>query len=436
MAKKKIDNYTFRPGISFLGNLYPDEWQSFSDNVPFIKAELTAYLNYRIGVDTEVNLYPNAVRLLQNNVAFIQEEATAWIQTQVAGNFSGFVGYTYDVAKCKRDIGYVLDAYLHDLRYGGNEETRIVVGKYWINDEPQVDGDRTPEVKTHEFIRDLITDYIFPRAAYTPIQTSVVRYTIAPSAETTAAARIDTLSAVVTTVIAGGLDVMPAIVYKSATYENYTFNSEKCQRDLGYVLTAYLHDLRYGGNEETRFTIQKYYDNGVLQVDGSGQAEVEGHTFIRNLIINNIMQNERGVTLYPEAVRLLTLNKAYLQNEIAGWIENEVLDAVKCERDIGYLIDGVKFDIALGTNYNALFLGLAEFNSVDNDFFVIDTINRTKTAIAELANVAASSAAVARNNAFFNEIVDIAEGGRSEADTLVLAEPSNATASRIAAKNQ
>jgi hypothetical protein len=436
MAKKKIDNYTFRPGISFLGNLYPDEWQSFTDNVPFIKSELTAYLNYRISVDTEVNLYPNAVRLLQNNVAFIQEEATAWIQTQVAGNFSGFVGYTYDVAKCKRDIGYVLDAYLHDLRYGGNEETRIVVGKYWINDEPQVDGDRTPEVKTHEFIRDLITDYIFPRAAYTPIQTSVVRYTIAPSAETTAAARIDTLSAVVTTVIAGGLDVMPAIVYKSATYENYTFNSEKCQRDLGYVLTAYLHDLRYGGNEETLFTIQKYYDNGVLQVDGSGQAEVEGHTFIRNLIINNIMQNEQGVTLYPEAVRLLTLNKAYLQNEIAGWIENEVLDAVKCERDIGYLIDGAKFDIALGTNYNALFLGLAEFNSVDNDFFVIDTINRTKTAIAELANVAASSAAVARNNAFFNEVVDIAEGGRSEADALVLVEPSNATASRIAAKNQ
>jgi hypothetical protein len=436
MAKKKIDNYTFRPGISFLGNLYPDEWQSFSDNVPFIKAELTAYLNYRIGVDTQVNLYPNAVRLLQNNVSFIQEEATAWIQTQVAGDFLGFVGYTYDVAKCKRDIGYVLDAYLHDLRYGGNEETRIVVGKYWINDEPQVDGDRTPEVKTHEFIRDLITDYIFPRAAYTPIQTSVVRYTVAPSAETTAAARIDTLTSVVTTVIAGGLDVMPAIVYKSATYENYTFNSEKCQRDLGYVLDAYLHDLRYGGNEETRFTIQKYYDNGVLQVDGSGQAEVEGHTFIRNLIINNIMQNEQGVTLYPEAVRLLTLNKAYLQNEIAGWIENEVLDAVKCERDIGYLIDGAKFDIALGTNYNALFLGLAEFNSLDNDFFVIDTINRTKTAIAALANVAASSAAVARNNAFFNEIVDIAEGGRSEADTLVLVDPSNATASRIAAKNQ
>jgi hypothetical protein len=436
MAKKKIDNYTFRPGISFLGNLYPDEWQSFTDNVPFIKAELTAYLNYRIAIDTEVNLYPNAVRLIENNIEFIKEEATAWIQTQVVGNFSGFEGFTYDVDKCKRDIGYVLAAYLHDIRFGGNEETRIVVGQYWINDEPQVDGDRQAEVKTHEFIRDLITDYILPRTAYTPIQSAVTIYDIAPSAESTAAARIDVLSEIVIDVIDGGLDDMPPIAYKSATYENYTFNSDKCQRDLGYVLDAYLHDLRYGGNEQTRSTIQKYYANGVLQVDGSGQAEVDGHRFIRNLIINNIMQNQQGTTLYPEAVRLLTLNKAYLQNEISGWIANEVVDAVKCERDIGYLIDGAQYDIALGTNYNALFLGLAEFNSIDNDFFVIDTIERTKDAIAALPDVAASLAAVARNNAFFNEVIDIAEGGRAEADTLVLAEPSNATVSRIAAKNQ
>lgn len=436
MAKRKIDNYTFRPGISYLGNLYPDEWQSFSDNVPFIKAELTAYLNYRIDIDTEVNLYPNAVRILENNINFIKEEATAWIATQVAGNFPGFVGYTYDSAKCKRDIGFVLTAYIHDVRYGGNEDTRTIVGKYWINNEPQVDGDRQAEVKTHEFIRDLITDYILPLASYTPLQLIATRYTTGPAAEANAAARIDTLSAITTTVIANGLSSMPAISYKSAPYENYTFNSEKCQRDLGYVLDAYLHDLRYGGNEQTRLTIQKYYDNGVLQVDGSGQAEVEGHEFVRDLIINNIMQNEAGTILYPEAVRLLTLNKAYLQNEILGWIANEVTEATKCERDIGYLIDGAQYDIVLGTNYNALFLGLAEFNSLDNDFFVIDTIQRTKTAIAALPNVAASTAAVARNNAFFNEVVDIIQNGRGSANELVLAEPSNATVSRIAAKNQ
>ncbi len=436
MAKKKIDNYTFRPGISYLGNLYPDEWQSFSDNVPFIKAELTAYLNYRIDIDTDVNLYPNAVRLIENNINFIKEEATAWIAAQVAANIPGFVGYTYDSVKCKRDIGYVLTAYAHDVRYGGNEDTRTVVGKYWINDEAQVDGDRQAEVLTHGFIRDLITDYILPRNTYTPLQGSVAIYNTAPSAETTAASRIDTLAAITTTVIANGLSSMPAISYKTAPYENYTFNSEKCQRDLGYVLEAYLHDLRYGGNEQTRSTIQKYYNNGVLQVDGSGQAEVEGHLFVRNLIINSVMQNQAGVTLYPEAVRLLTLNKAYLQNEIVAWIANEITEATKCERDIGYLIDGAKYDIALGTNYNALFLGLAEYNSLDNDFFVIDTIQRTKTAIAALPNVAASTAAVARNNSFFNEVIDIIQNGRESADTLVLAEPSNATASRIAAKNQ
>lgn len=436
MAKKKIDNYTFRPGISFLGNLYPDEWQSFTDNVPFIKAELTAYLNYRIGIDTEVNLYPNAVRLIENNLVFLQAETVAWIDSQVVGNFSGFVGYTYNVDDTQQDIANVVAALVHDLRFGGNEEIRIVAQKYWINDEPQISGTRQAEVKINQFIRDLITDYILPRTAYVPVQSAVVIYAVAPAAESTAAARVDVLTEIITDVIADGLDALAVISYKSAPYENYTFNSEKCQRDLGYVLTGYLHDLRYSGNEETIHTIRQYYDNGVLQVDGSGQAEVEGHRFIRNLIIDNIMQNRQGTVIYPEAVRLLTLNKAYLQNEIAGWIENEVDNAAVTELVVGNLIDGVKHDIALTTNYNALFLGLVQANSTDNDFFVIDTINRTKTSVAALAGVAASSAAVARNNAFFTEVLDITQNGQINADTLTLVEPTNATVSRIAVKNQ
>ena len=436
MAKKKIENYVFRPGISYQGSLFPDEYTSFVNNLAFIQAEITGYINYRVEIDTAVNLLPNAVRILQNNVNFIKKEATAWIAGRVAVGAEGFSGYSYDEAKCERDIGYVVNAYIHDVRYGGNESTRTIASKYWINDEPQVDGDRLAEVKTHQFIRDLITDYILPLSAYTPLQTTATRYTTGPAAETSAAGRIDTLSAIIYTVIDEGLGSLPAIDYKSATFENYTYNQEKCTRDLGYVLNSYLHDLRYGGTEHTVKTVKKYFDTGILQVDGSGKAEVEAHTFIRNLIKNQILQNQSGTILYPEASRLLTLNKTFLQQELNAWIANEITEATKCERDIGYILDGAAYDIALGTNYNAVFLGLAEYNSLDNDFFVIDTIQRTQTAVDELAGVAASAQAVARVNAYFDEVVDIAQNGRAAANTLVFPEPSNATASRINIKNQ
>jgi hypothetical protein len=55
----------------------------------------------------------------------------------------------------------VLDAYLHDLRYGGNQKLKSVIKYYWEGTVAQVDGTRIPEIDTHAFIGDLITDFIF-----------------------------------------------------------------------------------------------------------------------------------------------------------------------------------------------------------------------------------------------------------------------------------
>jgi len=67
MAKTQIKNYVFKPGIGATGNLYPD-----------------------------------AYSLLNANKAFIQKESTAWIADQVSAGAAGFVGYTYNQAKCRK----------------------------------------------------------------------------------------------------------------------------------------------------------------------------------------------------------------------------------------------------------------------------------------------------------------------------------------------
>ena len=48
MAKKKIDKYVFKPGTSYLSNIYPNAYKLFADNYKFIQAELTAFLNQEI----------------------------------------------------------------------------------------------------------------------------------------------------------------------------------------------------------------------------------------------------------------------------------------------------------------------------------------------------------------------------------------------------
>ena len=61
--------------------------------------------------------FGEAADLLVANKAFIKDEVTAWI----AVNYPAF---SYDVATCKRDIEYIIDAIAFDLTYQGNGQTR------------------------------------------------------------------------------------------------------------------------------------------------------------------------------------------------------------------------------------------------------------------------------------------------------------------------
>jgi len=54
-----------------------------------------------------------ARELLQANRAYIGTELTTWIN-------SNYAGFTYDEDKCRRDVGYIVDALSYDIQYGGN----------------------------------------------------------------------------------------------------------------------------------------------------------------------------------------------------------------------------------------------------------------------------------------------------------------------------
>lgn len=140
--------------------------------------------------------------------------------------------------------------------------------------------------------------------------------------------------------------------------------------------------------------------------------------------------------LFPQAYSLLNQNRNFIATELSAFLSNQVADSVKCERDIGYIIDAVGFDIALGTNYNATFLGLAEVNSEEVNGTVLRTIERTKTRVLALSSVIADATATERVTDYFDEILNIATNGRAVASPRIFNEPTNATNSQIAIKNR
>ena len=175
MAKKKLLNYVFEPGLS-----------------------------------KDSNAFPNAYALLSANKAFIQAQVVAFINYNITNSISPYVGYTYAPAKCTRDVGYFIDAILHDLKYGGNVKIRQVADYFHIKGEPMIRGDVSPEITGQQYIRDIINNYIFTNNPVTPTygQTVVEQVTNQSSGEQGAAARITSEFQILGNVIQNGPTAM------------------------------------------------------------------------------------------------------------------------------------------------------------------------------------------------------------------------------------
>ena len=92
-------------------------------------------------------------------------------------------------------------------------------------------------------------------------------------------------------------------------------------------------------------------------------------------------------------------------------------DTEKCARDSGYILDAVTYDLALGTNYNSVYNGIA-YQRASGDYVqsnqkvqTVNAITKGKTEVAALAEVADDVTALTRANAAFDEIIDIINNG-------------------------
>jgi hypothetical protein len=297
------------------------------------KKQISTYKYIPGAIPPAYGQYPKAVALLTANRTFLIEEISAYIQQQVTANVansgSPFYGYVYDatrITKCKRDIGYLLDGIIYDMTYGGNSGSYQIANRYYVQGVLQIVSPQV-EVITQTWLLGKITTNILTNTAYTRINTSAVQTTITGNAgETGSAAQTTTLFNISLNAINVGLSSIPTPVLPNtqssglmpntvalleankryiqeetiayiaygvanniAPYVSYTYNAEKCRRDVSYVLEGYITDLKHGGNRQTIFNATYYWLNGVPQVDGDRLPEVYAHTFIKGLIQNYIL---------------------------------------------------------------------------------------------------------------------------------------------------
>ena len=185
--------------------------------------------------------------------------------------------------------------------------------------------------------------------------------------------------------------------------------------------------------------------NPVSQISGQGYAGTNASgTLVQNLMNNiiDIVTNGSGTVsvTYPDtsnvaqnlvdASTILTNLVPSLQTTTIDFINSHFgsfqYNSAKCRRDLDFIITDTAYDVALGTNYNAVFQGLAyqrpvnAYNLQNERVQTVGAIRKTRdlleiTVSSDGSSATGSSTAQTRVHSAYNEIVDIINGNSASA---------------------
>jgi hypothetical protein len=307
------------------------------------------------GLELAPSYYPYAVELLVANREFLRRELIAWISAQVAGNIAPFTTlFTYNSSKCSRDVGYIVDALIQDIKYGGNAGTYDAAALYYNGAVSKIAGQESETAAAIDQLKTIVVDYILTNTSYASLQSVIAQTTTANNGEAAAITKTGTLMTSISDVISGGLTALPStytnplygyhylkdpsreynvgpsytnagsylnaaklleinklfiqtevIEYVDATYPALTYDSDLCFRDVGYIVDAIVADLKEGGKINIVDAAARYY-NGVIPL--TQETETIAAINYINTIAQDIILNDAPAVVRGTVSQVINTN--------------------------------------------------------------------------------------------------------------------------------
>jgi hypothetical protein len=299
---------------------------------------------------TSSTIVSASVTLLRNNKQFIQEETMNYLT-------ASWSTFEYDKDKCKRDVGYIVDAVATDLLYGGNERS-VTAGNFYFRYPSNAtllgDGDGVGQLgQTIDGI-----NYA------SRVAQKVVNCTTFVTASTLVSASFNLLRKNKKFIAA------EVIEYVSSSWSGVYYNQASCSRDVGYLIDAAATDLLYGGTERAITAGTYYYlfpsratNKGVPSEQNQLDPTLTGVNYAGRLS-TKIVTNPTFTTPPVSAGygrKLLVANKSLIQKETLLFLSSSwstlQYNEVSCSRDLGFIIDAVATDLIYGGNERSIEAG-------------------------------------------------------------------------------
>jgi hypothetical protein len=257
--------------------------------------------------------YANAVQQLIANKLFIQKEVTAWIDVQVVAQNTPFVStFTYNSAACEEDIGFIIDALVYDLTYGGNLQTYDAALQYFVGTQAQfADGQKEETIAAYGRLKTIIGEVILETAVSVSAGNAQTQDTSGTPGSTDAQeAAEDRIQEIVDYIDSDGATpptkIYPDISWTTTTEQNhfaildeegaknvaqgviayiessiqaaiwynFTYDSTKCRRDTQLIVEAVAKDTWDKGNRYSRSAGLSYFNQNLQdssEISISGQ---------------------------------------------------------------------------------------------------------------------------------------------------------------------
>jgi hypothetical protein len=216
----------------------------------------------------------DATDALITNRTFLQKEVTAYIA-------QNFPAVSYNVAKCERDTGYLVDAIVWDVRFGSNAAAINFARLYYENAISVLPEDqKLPTAKTWEHLAEVCYK-IARQETVTPttgngevftaiasdagieianairngvnVTTQIIRDDDLKSLPTLNEGEVETAMIAAVNAIDGLTENLQesVIKYLKDEHNGLPFSKAVCERDIGLIVDAVSRDIEYGGNENT-----------------------------------------------------------------------------------------------------------------------------------------------------------------------------------------
>ena len=257
--------------------------------------------------------YYDSYRLIQKNKTDIVN--AAWTATR-----NQYPAILSTETKCKRDLGYFVDAVSLDVLTGGNSYSQDFTLQYFSNNQlitNGIDGEEVQSIYAFNQARDKMYEAITNNLSYT--DSGITTSPGASSNSDSAACQdvqdtIATLVLIITEAIAneqtGSFAATRNVGYfaQAGIGTTSTPGGFKCARDIGYFIDSVSTDVFTGGNVYSREFILEYFDDGTGQPIGEGLYEEEIQSlygfigageFMKDAITNQLYTKNLGISSGP-----------------------------------------------------------------------------------------------------------------------------------------